>query len=92
MKKLTLDSYESSILQDIENDEFSSVNHLADEIEEARAMVIRRQQKDLRMNLRISRYDLELIKTRAMEEGVPYQTLVTSIVHKYAQGKLKDES
>jgi hypothetical protein len=47
MKKLTLDSYESSILQDIENDEFSSVNHLAKEIEEARAMVIRRQQKDL---------------------------------------------
>ncbi len=91
MKKLTLDSYESSILQDIENDEFSSVNHLANEIEEARAMVIRRQQKDLRMNLRISRYDLELIKTRAMEEGVPYQTLVTSIVHKYAQGKLKEE-
>lgn len=91
MKKLTLDSYESSILQDIENDEFSSVNHLASEIEEARAMVIRRQQKDLRMNLRISRYDLELIKTRAMEEGVPYQTLVTSIVHKYAQGKLKEE-
>lgn len=92
MKKLTLDSFESAILQDIENDEFSSVNHLADEIEEARAMVIRRQQKDLRMNLRISRYDLELIKTRAMEEGVPYQTLVTSIVHKYAQGKLKEES
>jgi predicted DNA binding CopG/RHH family protein len=91
MKKITLDSYESSILQDIENDEFSSVNHLANEIEEARAMVIRRQQKDLRMNLRISRYDLELIKTRAMEEGVPYQTLVTSIVHKYAQGKLKEE-
>lgn len=55
MKKLTLDSYESSILQDIENDEFSSVNHLADEIEEARTMVI-------------------------------------SIVHTYAQGKLKDES
>jgi len=91
MKKLTLDSYESSILQDIENNEFSSVNHLANEIEEARAMVIRRQQKELRMNLRISRYDLELIKTRAMEEGVPYQTLVTSIVHKYAQGKLKEE-
>lgn len=48
MKKLILDSNESSILQDIENDEFSSVNHLAKEIEEARAMVIRRLQEDSR--------------------------------------------
>jgi hypothetical protein len=50
MKKLNMDSYESSILQDIENDEFSSVNHLANEIKEARAMVIRRLQEDLREN------------------------------------------
>jgi len=44
--------------------------------------------KDQCMNIRISKNDLDGIKLRAMEEGLPYQTLVASIIHKYVAGKL----
>ncbi len=44
--------------------------------------------KDKRMNIRISGRDLESLKIKAMEEGMPYQTLVSSILHKYVTGQL----
>jgi predicted DNA binding CopG/RHH family protein len=44
--------------------------------------------KDQRMNIRITKNDFDGIKLRAMEEGLPYQTLVASIIHKYLSGKL----
>lgn len=39
--------------------------------------------KDRRVNIRISSQDLEALKTRALEEGLPYQTLISSVLHKY---------
>ena len=48
--------------------------------------------KDQRMNIRITKRDLDGIKAKAMEEGIPCQTLVTSIIHKYVIGKLKEVS
>jgi predicted DNA binding CopG/RHH family protein len=47
--------------------------------------------KDQRMNIRITKNDLEGIKIKAIEEGIPYQTLVASIIHKYLTGKLKEK-
>jgi predicted DNA binding CopG/RHH family protein len=44
--------------------------------------------KDQRMNIRITKKDLDGIKLRAIEEGIPYQTLVASIIHKYLSGSL----
>ena len=44
--------------------------------------------KDQRMNIRITKNDLDGIKQRAAEEGIPYQTLVASIIHKYVTGRL----
>jgi predicted DNA binding CopG/RHH family protein len=44
--------------------------------------------KDKRINIRISSRDLEEIRRRAAEEGLPYQTLIASILHKYASGSL----
>jgi len=46
--------------------------------------------KDRRLNIRISSKDLEAIQRRAVEEGLPYQTLVASLLHKYASGRLKE--
>ena len=43
--------------------------------------------KDCRINLRVSKRDVEALKTKALEEGIPCQTLVTSILHKYVSGK-----
>jgi predicted DNA binding CopG/RHH family protein len=44
--------------------------------------------KDRRINIRVSAKDLEEIQKRALEEGIPYQTLISSILHKYASGRL----
>jgi len=41
--------------------------------------------------IRISAYDIEKVKQRSAEEGIPYQTLISSIIHKYITGKLVDE-
>lgn len=43
--------------------------------------------KDRRVNIRISSRDLEAIQKRALEEGLPYQTLIASVLHKYATGR-----
>ncbi|MFN0101856.1 MAG: hypothetical protein ACKV2U_07175 [Bryobacteraceae bacterium] len=42
--------------------------------------------KDVRINVRLSTADLEMLKRRAAEEGLPYQTLIASILHKYVSG------
>jgi len=46
--------------------------------------------KDRRVNIRVSSKDLEAIQKRALEEGLPYQTLISSLLHKYASGRLKE--
>lgn len=46
--------------------------------------------KDKRINIRLSSRDLEALQRRALREGVPYQTLVSSVLHKYVSGSLKE--
>ncbi len=46
--------------------------------------------KDKRINIRLSERDLISLKKRAAREGIPYQTLIGSILHKYASGLLKE--
>ena len=46
--------------------------------------------KDRRVNIRISSKDLEAIQKRALEEGLPYQTLIASLLHKFASGRLRE--
>jgi predicted DNA binding CopG/RHH family protein len=46
--------------------------------------------KDRRLNIRLSSKDLEAIQKRALAEGLPYQTLISSLLHNYASGRLKD--
>ena len=46
--------------------------------------------KDQRMNIRVSKRDIDTLKARALEEGLPYQTLVSSVLHKYLTGRLTE--
>ena len=48
--------------------------------------------KDRRVNIRISSKDLEALQKRALEEGLPYQTLISSLLHKYVSGRLREQS
>ena len=47
--------------------------------------------KDSRVNIRMSSKDVHAIQVKALEEGIPYQTLISSVIHKYVTGKLKEK-
>jgi predicted DNA binding CopG/RHH family protein len=46
--------------------------------------------KDQRINIRLTREDLGALRARALQEGIPYQTLISSVLHKYLCGRLLD--
>ena len=58
--------------------------------EELEAVAANTLKKDKRINIRISNRDLIAVQSRASEEGIPYQTLVSSIIHKCISGSLRD--
>lgn len=82
---------EQELLESYEQDEWVSV---ADEreIERYRAAARNTLKKDKRVNIRLTGKDLELIQERAMIEGIPYQTLMSSILHKFVTGRLVDKT
>ena len=83
------DNDEKNILNSLESNEWSSskdIKSLKKHLMEAARQTVL---KDQRMNIRIAKRDLDKLKVKAMEEGMPYQTLVSSILHKYVTGKLK---
>ena len=47
--------------------------------------------KDSRVNIRMSSKDVHAIQIKALEEGIPYQTLISSVLHKFVTGKLKEK-
>ena len=89
MKKLQLDAEEKKLLEAFEAGEFQSDMPYSRKefIEQSAAQTFK---KDKRINIRISGRDLVAIQRRALEEGMPYQTLVASILHKYVSGSLYD--
>lgn len=86
-----LDKTERELLESYENEEWSSVENL--ESEKSRYEEIARYtiQKNKRINIRISERDLNGIKLKAIEEGVPYQTLISSLLHKFVSGRLVEK-
>lgn len=91
MSNVKLNQEEQELLEAYENDEFESV--LNDERREYLAKTaVESFKKDKRINIRISRRDLEALQRRALEEGLPYQSLVSSVLHKYVSGGLRDIS
>jgi len=81
---------EREILDSYERGEWVSVLG-KDEIERYRASAKTTFKKDKRVNIRISGKDLELIQERALIEGLPYQTLMSSVLHKFVNGNLVDK-
>ena len=86
-----LNTEELDILDSYENDEWESVLNSKDIV---RYQVIAKEtfKKDKRINIRISGMDLELLQERALIEGLPYQTLMSSVLHKYVTGRLADKN
>ncbi len=87
-----LDPEEKEILESYDHDEWQSVSDLKSESDRYRRYAVATFKKDKRVNIRISEKDLVAIQKRALEEGIPYQTLIASILHKYVSGRLSEKS
>jgi len=83
MKKIKLDKEEQDLVDSFERGEWRSVPNLEREKKKAQKIAAATFKKDRRVNIRISTKDLHGLQTRALEEGIPYQTLISSILHKY---------
>ncbi len=79
------------LMKSIETEVWVSVNNLEEEIKKAKIAAEATLTKSERMNIRLSPNDLRRLKIKAMEEGMPYQTLVASILHKYLIGRLQEQ-
>lgn len=83
-----LDDYEKQLIKDIDNDEFVPVPNQKKEIAKAVLYAKNFLKKDKRMTLRIAKDDLEKIQDKAIKSGIPYQTLISSLIRQYANGRI----
>ena len=67
-----------------------SAPHVEQEIKAARKAARNTFNKTKRVNLRVTERDFNLAHSRAREEGIPYQTLLSIVIHKYLSGRLTD--
>jgi predicted DNA binding CopG/RHH family protein len=86
-----LEPEEQQLLADFEAGELHSVATpaLLSQLQEAAKAT---GQKDQRINIRLSSGDLQAIRARALQEGIPYQTLISSVLHKYVSGTLQERT
>lgn len=81
---------EKDIIESYNRDEW--VSALDEKKAEIKEVAKNSTLKNKRINIRLTEKDYHDIQIKAMEEGVPYQTLISSIIHKYNKGKLKTDS
>jgi len=88
MNKIKLDKNEQEILKSFERGEWQSVKNAKGEILKHQQYARNTLKKDKRVNIRISSKVLEEIQALAVENGIPYQTLMSSVLHRYVSGYL----
>jgi predicted DNA binding CopG/RHH family protein len=91
-EKIDIEKHEKEILADFERGEFQSIQNVDEAMQFAKEAAEHYTKRDNRVNIRISKADLNMIRKVAMEEGLPYQTLLSSVVHKFAAGRLVDRT
>lgn len=91
MKKRILNKEEKEILTSFNRGEWKPVKNSEQEINRLRKYAQNTLVKDKRINIRMSSKDIDLLQTLAFREGIPYQTLLSSIIHKYVSGYLVEK-
>lgn len=79
---------EREILDSFEKNEWVPVKNLARRKSELMSYASSTLKKDKRLNIRISERDLDELQRKSVSEGLPYQTYVASVIHKFVNGKL----
>ena len=85
------DGEEQELVESFERDEWRPVADRDAAVEHYLGYARTTFKKDMRVNIRISSKDLEALQIRALEEGIPYQTLMASVLHKYVSGRLLEK-
>ena len=89
---LPLDKEEKELIRSIEKGEWVESRETAKQKKLAKKYAEATMRKDMRMNIRISERDLKNLKKKALEEGIPYQTMVSMILHKYLAGRYSEQT
>ena len=89
MKKL--EAEEQEIVDAFEAGKLKRAANAKGEIKRHREYAAATFLKDSRINIRISSKDLRSLQKRALQEGLPYQTLIASLLHKYVEGRLVEQ-
>ena len=89
MKRNKLYKEEKVILESFNKDEWKSVKS-SNKIKQFRALAESTIEKNLRISVQISKRDFDELQKKEIKEGIPYQTLVSSILHKYVNGSLRE--
>lgn len=87
-----LGSEEREILAAYESGQLKQVKTRRQELAQHRKAAAATFAKDSRINIRLSSKDLRALQKRALAEGIPYQTLVSSVLHKFVEGQMVDVS
>jgi predicted DNA binding CopG/RHH family protein len=87
----TLDEEEREILEAFDKDELKRLTNAGETQSRHQEYAEGMFKKDARINIRLSSKDLRGLQKKALAEGIPYQTLVASILHKYVEGRLREE-
>lgn len=91
MKNTSVNNQEKDVLDSYEQDQWRPVKNRKREIKRLQQYAQNTLQKDKRINVRMSSKDLDRVRVIATQQGIPYQTLISSIIHKYVSGYLKEE-
>ncbi len=89
---MKLTKEEKGILQSVERGQWHSADPLTKEVQRYQEAARATMRKDKRVNIRMSEKDLAQFQKKAMQEGLPCQTLISSVLHKYISGRLIDKT
>ena len=80
---------EKAIIDYVESDLTSSVDNVESEKKRYAKIALTQMNKKKAVSIRLLESDIERIKAKSVNQGMPYQTLITSLIHQYATGKIK---
>ncbi|MDX1915612.1 MAG: hypothetical protein SFU55_08495 [Methylophilus sp.] len=80
-----------ALMNSVEQGEWQRVDNFAQMKKALMQAATETAVKDTRINIRMAKRDVTAIKSIAMEQGIPYQTLIASILHKYASGQVVEK-
>ena len=88
MKTALTKKEEKELIESVERGEWVPVKKGVKDLQRFREAARETLRKDARINIRLTKRDFFNLKTQALKEGMPYQTLVASIIHKYVTGQI----